>query len=188
VRIALGASKSRIVSQLLTESVVLATIGSALGLLVANLALRIIIQSVPATSPDCMKPRSIGACWHYFARHALTGVLFGSRRRCKHSMSICKLSPRIAPRLLEFCATSSAQRAGCLRNCPCTCSAGGAGLLTNSFVRLLACLWASIRRNYLLCNCFYGSQRVRSDTRSSQVISAILERVRTFPACNPRAW
>jgi putative ABC transport system permease protein len=51
LRIALGARRSRIVKQLLTESLVLSALGGGLGLLLAGLGLRAIFTLVPAGLP-----------------------------------------------------------------------------------------------------------------------------------------
>jgi predicted permease len=51
VRIALGASRSQIVRQLVTESVLLSTAGGALGLIVAKWGLRAVLVAVPGSLP-----------------------------------------------------------------------------------------------------------------------------------------
>jgi predicted permease len=78
VRVAIGARRSRVVRQLLTEGLLLAIFGSTLGLLVARwmaLSLMPALQGLPATSID------IGPDWRVFAFTAIVGsvcsILFG---------------------------------------------------------------------------------------------------------------
>ncbi|HTS13380.1 MAG TPA: ABC transporter permease [Candidatus Limnocylindrales bacterium] len=78
VRAALGAGKSRIVRQLLTESVLLACVGAAIGLLLASWGTRAALQSLPVTLPRAaevgMDPRVL---LFTVAIALLAGVLFG---------------------------------------------------------------------------------------------------------------
>jgi putative ABC transport system permease protein len=184
VRIALGASKSRIVRQLLTESVVLATIGSVLGLLVANFALRAMIKLSPSDVPR-LQDASID--WRVLAFTllvtALTGVLFGvapalqafkvDLQNSLRESRRASLSPTQL-RLRSVLVVSEIALALVLL--------AGAGLLTNSFVRLLHVPLGFNPQKLLTLQLFLPeASESASDTRSSQVISAILDRVRTLP-------
>jgi predicted permease len=80
VRLALGASRSRLIRQMLTESVLLSLIGGVFGLLVGITGAHVIVQLLPAdgplpllldVSPD---GRVLGFA---FAVSILTGLLFG---------------------------------------------------------------------------------------------------------------
>jgi putative ABC transport system permease protein len=78
VRAALGAGRGRIVRQLLTESVLLAAIGGALGVALAWGGLRLLIGMAPADIPRLDQVRVDGAVLAVaLGVAALTGIAFG---------------------------------------------------------------------------------------------------------------
>ena len=78
LRTALGAGRRRIVQQLLTESLVLAGAGGALGLLVGTWALRLLVSIAPANLPRLDEVTlDWRVAWFTFAATMTVGVMFG---------------------------------------------------------------------------------------------------------------
>jgi putative ABC transport system permease protein len=78
VRTALGAARSRIVRQVLTESVVLGLAGGALGIVIAVIGVKLLVAIHPHSVPrleDITVDRTV--LLFAFAASVLTGVLFG---------------------------------------------------------------------------------------------------------------
>ena len=84
VRLSLGAGRFRVVRQLLTESVLLASLGGALGVLFAIWGIRFLTLLLANGQTDFTLHADLN--WHVLgvaaALSLLTGVLFGLLRRC----------------------------------------------------------------------------------------------------------
>jgi macrolide transport system ATP-binding/permease protein len=120
IRTALGAMRSRIIRQLLTESILLATLGGIAGLIVAYAGARMLLALVFPGSQDVpiQASPSLPVIAFAFGLSLLTGVLFG-----------------VAPAWI----TAQANPADALRTGTRT-TAGGASLLQRSLVVLQAAL------------------------------------------------
>ena len=98
VRAAMGAGRERLVRQMITESLVLALAGGALGVLVAAAAVPLLARLVPATLPIAQSP-SIDFRVLIFAAviSGLTGVGFGvfpALRACQSDLSALREGTR----------------------------------------------------------------------------------------------
>ncbi|HVN03982.1 MAG TPA: ABC transporter permease [Bryobacteraceae bacterium] len=89
VRAAIGAGRERLVRQLITESLVLALLGGAIGLLVAAAAVPLLARLVPASLPIAQNPTiDLRVLFFAGAVSILTGLGFGvfpAIRACRRS-------------------------------------------------------------------------------------------------------
>jgi len=97
VRRALGATRGRLVVQLLVESTLLASVGGALGLAFATVATRLLVRLVPAGSVPRLETVSLDGRLLVFtlATSLATGLLFGLWPAIRAS------DPQLAPALRE---------------------------------------------------------------------------------------
>jgi predicted permease len=79
IRLAIGSSRSRLVRQLLTESVILAVLGGTLGLLLAQWGARFLVSFIPTRGAPIVLHTGLDARMLSFtaAVSLLTGLLFG---------------------------------------------------------------------------------------------------------------
>jgi putative ABC transport system permease protein len=139
VRLALGATRGRLIRQLLTESVLLSFIGAALGLLIAFASARVITTLPPNFLPRAQYVRVDGVVLAFTAALGLlTGLVFGSLP------AIAMVRGELNDALREGGRTGSGVRAG-LRKLLVVAEVmlafvllAGAGLLVRSFSRLTA--------------------------------------------------
>jgi putative ABC transport system permease protein len=138
VRVALGASRWRIIRQLLTESVMLALIGAALGMLVAYWGTSVIANQLPANIPRLSQAHIDSRVLIFTAAVSLvTGLLFG-------------LAPAVQASRLNLTDSlkegdrGASDRRHFLRNALVVCEVAltltllvGAGLLVQSFRKVL---------------------------------------------------
>jgi predicted permease len=78
VRTAIGAGRERLIRQLMTESLLLASLGGVLGIAVAIVSVPLLAQLVPATLPIADSPAvDVRVLMFAVALTALTGIAFG---------------------------------------------------------------------------------------------------------------
>ncbi len=106
LRLALGASRSRIVRQLLTESLLLAGVGGVCGILFAQWGVKVLVTLVAKTSPLDVQP-DLGVLTFTAAVSILAGLIFGlvpalSASKTDLTTAIKEKSARTGRRRLRF--------------------------------------------------------------------------------------
>ena len=189
VRLALGATRTRVMAQLVSESFVVSFLGAAAGLLLAHWCIKLMLALEP---PDIQRPELIGIDLPVFAFAAfasiLTTLLFG-------------LAPSIAASRQDL---SSALKAGggwgvsaarvrsrqfliVVEVALALMLLAGAGLMARSFRELIATGIGFQTSHLNTVDIALPEKRYADDAARSRFFRAVLDRVRTVPGVTAAA-
>ena len=182
IRVAMGASRSRVLRQLLMESVLLAVVGGALSLLLAGWCLDLLVRFAPQNLPR-MTGVTIG--WRVLGftlgLSVLTGIVFG----IAPALQSTKID--LHETLKESGRTTTDARSGRLRNAFAVAEVAlamvllvGSGLLIKSLVRLVASD-PGFNSHSVLTMQVLPRQAYKSRPQLKQFYSQMLERITALP-------
>ena len=197
VRAALGASRGRIVTQLLTESMLLGVVGSLCGLLVGVWTLRVATSLVPAdltTGPLSPVQPGLNPTLLMFALglSLLTALLFGTLP----ALIASRVDVNSALKASAHSASTSRQRARfravlvAAELAAAVLLLAGAGLLLRSFARLIS-VDPGFRAEHVLTMAFdvgHGAGERDDADRGLQFFEQLAERVSGLPGVTNVAW
>jgi putative ABC transport system permease protein len=184
VRIALGASRLRIVRQMLVESLLLACVGGAAGLIVATWSVSLLTNSAIATLPRMQKVAvDWPVVWFAVALALVTGVIFGLIPALQATQVPVRESLNEEGR-----GSSSSSRQRKIRSTLVVVEIGlalvllvGAGLLLRSFSALTRTAPGFTPQNLLVINLPLSPRTYQSDMSRTMAVERILEGVRGIP-------
>jgi len=184
IRTALGASRSRIVRQLLTESVILALLGAGLGLVVALWGNDLIERAIPSDRPFWMH---FDLDWRVLAFTAAvavgTGLLFGL------VPALQTTKPDLGETLKEGGqGAGSSRRRGNVRNALVVTEVAlslvllvGAGLMTRSFMALENADPGFDRANLLSVRAYMAGPSYDSTFQRSAFLRDVMQKIAVLP-------
>jgi len=184
IRTALGASRGRLLRQLLTESVLLALIGGALGLLLASWGIRLLTGLGPAGVPQGTLVTVDATVLAYsLALSLMTGILFGL------APALQPTPARLSEALKEGGRNSAAGESGIRLRRLLTVSEIalslilliGAGLLIRSFVGLLRVNPGFEIKNTLTARFDLPKYSYPEATKQAAFYTQVIERIKALP-------
>jgi putative ABC transport system permease protein len=189
VRAALGAPRARIVRQLLTESVVLAVGGGALGLVLAQFGVRALGALNPASVAG--EPASLDGTVLVFALvlSLVTGLLFGLAPALQTARGGLQQSLREGARGAAGDRGAQTLRRGLIvaEVALALMLLAGAGLLVKSFARLQQVDAGFDPANVLTATVSLPTARYPSDTQRVAFVDALLPRLAAVPGVRAAA-
>jgi len=182
IRAAIGAGRSRLIRQMLTESTLLAVCGSALGLLLVPLLTTILRSYVPESLPG-----HVGLDFHVLgltlACALATGILFGLAP--VFAASKLRLTDSLKESTGHFGESKTHRR---LRSGLLVAQLGlslvllvGAGLLVRSFLLLLKVNSGIDPHNVLTAEVWLTPENIYNPVRQREFFQQVLERARLIP-------
>ncbi|HEY8412654.1 MAG TPA: ABC transporter permease, partial [Pyrinomonadaceae bacterium] len=184
IRAALGASRWRVIRQLLTESTILALTGGVLGLLLSSYGVTAITKLLPRDFP---RLNEIGIDWRVFGftlgASLLTGFLFGFAPALQLSKTDVQEAMKESGR-----GTAGSGRHTRLRHALIIAEVAlsvvllaGAGLLFRSFMRLQAVNAGFTPQQVLTAKLSPAGPKFQNDTDYTKFYEQVLDRVSTIP-------
>jgi putative ABC transport system permease protein len=194
VRAALGASRWRLIRQLLAESATLALAGGVAGLLLAAWVVNVMTRFIPATIGggivSVTRPHVDGTVLLFaLAISVVTGILFGL------APALAAARPDLVEALKEGAQVASAGRGrGWLRGALGVAELSlalvlliGAGLLIKSLYRLLSVDPGFVADNVLTANISLTDSRYPTPQQKTAFFSELLRRVQALPGVRSAA-
>jgi putative ABC transport system permease protein len=193
VRLALGASRWRIIRQLLTESVLLAVGGGALGLLLSVWAIDAIAAGMPANFARFVNGWDrLGIDWRVFGFtliiSILTGVVFGL------APALLATRTNLNEALKEGGRTGATGGRGRMRAVLMIAEVAlslvlltGAGLMVRSFMRLLDVRPGFNGQNVLTMELSLPFRKYQQDTQAADFYAQLVKRAESLPGVEAAA-
>jgi len=198
IRTAIGASRGRLVRQLLTESVLLATLGGALGFVIGAWGMRALLALSPGNLPRINDQQHVGSVvsaldWHVLAFTLgialLTGILFGlfpavHISRMDVNSALKETSGRSGTGLRQNRARSLLVIG---EMALAVILLAGAALMIRTFVGLRSVQPGFDAHNVITMQTSLTGGRYDSTVKAANMITQVLQRVNTFPGVQAAA-
>jgi predicted permease len=184
VRTALGATRMRLVKQLLVESTVLALLAGILGMVLAGYGIKALVAFAPAVIPRVDEIRiSLPVLLFGFGISLLTGILFGLVPAWQLSFSdpndALKQAPRTQAGALAGNRTRSIMVAGEFALAVVLLT--GAGLLVRSLLSLENISLGFRSDHLMIASIELPEWRTRSSSRPATFFEQAIEKIRALP-------